>query len=49
MESKLEAFGFDEVHRGVGRTAVVGMLRAGVWNERDQFMQVIKDAAIKLD
>jgi len=26
---QLEAFGFDEVHRGVGRTGVVGVLRSG--------------------
>jgi hippurate hydrolase len=26
---KLEAFGFDEVHRGIGGTGVVGVLRAG--------------------
>jgi metal-dependent amidase/aminoacylase/carboxypeptidase family protein len=49
VAAKLEAFGFDKVHRGVGRTSVVGVLRAGLWNERDQFAQVIKDAAIKLD
>ena len=29
VAAKLEAFGFDEVHRGVGRTGVVGVLRAG--------------------
>ena len=29
VAAKLEAFGFDEVQRGVGRTGVVGVLRAG--------------------
>jgi hippurate hydrolase len=29
VAAKLEAFGFDEVHRGVGRTGVVGVLRGG--------------------
>ena len=29
VAAKLEAFGFDEVHRGVGCTGVVGVLRAG--------------------
>jgi metal-dependent amidase/aminoacylase/carboxypeptidase family protein len=29
VAAKLEAFGFDEVHRGVGGTGVVGVLRAG--------------------
>ena len=29
VASKLESFGCDEVHRGVGRTGVVGVLRAG--------------------
>ena len=29
VAAKLEAFGIDEVHRGVGGTGVVGVLRAG--------------------
>ncbi len=29
VATRLEAFGFDEVHRGVGRTGVVGVLRSG--------------------
>jgi hippurate hydrolase len=31
VATRLEAFGFDEVHRGVGSTGVVGVLRNGPW------------------
>jgi len=29
VATKLREFGFDEVHEGVGKTGVVGVLRAG--------------------
>ena len=34
VASRLEAFGFDAVHRGVGRTGVVGVLRSGTSDRR---------------
>ena len=36
VAAKLEAFGIDEVHRGVGRTGVVGVLRAGARHPLDR-------------